>query len=253
MKSPVWNRWVSCNVILITLLTGHVAADFAGDSIAALDQDKDGTVAVEEYVAWQVKNLDRHERDKVAGLSLDEFAQSLDERTRSSAPTLFNNSDRNTDGVLEATEFGGYHGWIFNNILDSNRDGAWTADEYRDFLAKNPGAGPAQQARAMIARLDRRDQNGSVSLQEYLDVQAPKFRTFDTSGNGSFSKAEFKASLEGNAQRRAAASFKRFDFDGDRRLNRQEFFDYHGRIFNNVLDLNRDGEWSVQELESFLK
>lgn len=243
--------------ILVVLLMASSAvwpatasADFASDSINALDQNKDGTVNADEYVSWRLGNMARHDTDDVPGLSAEEFSRSLDERGRENAALAFNNTDVNKDGVLEGMEYGGYHRWVFTHALDTNSDGQWTDAEYRDFLAANPGLGAQRLAESIIARLDTRDRNGSVSLREYLDAQAPKFLQFDASGNGSLSRSEFKASLDGKARRRAAGSFKTFDFDSDRKLNRQEFFDYHGFIFLKVLDRNSDGQWNAEEARS---
>jgi Ca2+-binding EF-hand superfamily protein len=227
------------------------AADFASVSIAALDQNRDGAVSATEYVNWQIGNMARFDSDQTPGLSAEEFRRSLDEPAQANAGVAFNSTDRNRDGVLDEAEFGGYHHWVFSHVLDTNSDGRWTEIEYREFLNANPGLGAERLATAMIKGRDQ-DHDGTVSLREYLQSQAPKFRTSDTSGNGALSRSEFKASLDERGRRRAAASFKAFDFDGDRKLNRQEFFDYHGFVFNKVLDLNRDGEWSVDEARTLL-
>lgn len=63
------------------------------------------------------------------------------------------------------------------NMSDLNKDGSVDADE--------------MQADSLLKALDR-DQNGTVSLQEWLIVHEPQFKAFDKDNNGSLSAEEKK-------------------------------------------------------------
>ena len=68
-------------------------------------------------------------------------------------------------------------------MSDLNKDGSVDADE--------------MQADALLKALDT-DQNGTVSLEEWLIVQGPQFKAFDKDNNGSIDKKE-KTQLAGSA------------------------------------------------------
>ncbi len=60
-------------------------------------------------------------------------------------------------------------------MSDLDKDGSVDADE--------------MQADALLKALDR-DQSGTVSLEEWLIVQAPQFKAFDKDNNGTIDKKE---------------------------------------------------------------
>jgi Ca2+-binding EF-hand superfamily protein len=112
-------------------------------------------------------------------------------------------------------------------------------------------AGGADDPQALITALDF-DHNGSVSRNEFLNAHAARFAQFDVDGSGQMTLAEFRAALDGIARDRAPTSLQTFDYNGNGRLSQSEYLSYQTWIYNNVLDRNRDGAWTVEEYRSFL-
>lgn len=111
------------------------------------------------------------------------------------------------------------------------------------------GAAHAQQVSAeqALAFLDK-DGDGRVSLQEYLGFQVGRMAQFDTNGDGALSEREFHDSLQGDAKKNSARSFKMFNTGENKRaLTQREFAGYHAYIFQTFVDANKDGFASADE------
>lgn len=109
-------------------------------------------------------------------------------------------------------------------------------------------AQPAVSPEVALAYLDA-DRDGKVVLNDYLNFQLPKMTAADADQNGELTYKEFKGSLEERAKENAQTSFTAFNTQGrSRTMNQREFLGYHAYVFNNVLDLNKDGVLSVAEL-----
>ena len=81
--------------------------------------------------------------------------------------------DKKSPHITRA-DYDAYWEKIFN-MSDLDKDGSVDADE--------------MQADALLKALDR-DQSGTVSLEEWLIVQAPQFKAFDKDNNGTIDKKE---------------------------------------------------------------
>jgi Ca2+-binding EF-hand superfamily protein len=98
------------------------------------------------------------------------------------------------------------------------------------------------------------DKDGKVTLNDYLNVQLPKMAANDADQNGELSYKEFKETLEPRAKANAEQSFNAFNREGRARtMNQREFLGYHAYVFGNVLDGNKDGVLSAEELGKIMK
>ncbi len=97
------------------------------------------------------------------------------------------------------------------------------------------------------------DQDGKVTLNDYLNRQLPKLGANDADQDGMLNYTEFKTSLEGKAKQNAEASFKAFDSESvSRKMTQREFLGYHAYVFNIVLDTDHDGVLSLKELSKIM-
>lgn len=103
-------------------------------AIAAIDTDANGSVSATEYLGFQAIRFGQLDTDANGSMSLQEFTASLARPVRDTARSTFLQVDGDRDGQLSQREFLGYQTYVFNSVLDRNRDGAWTVDEYRAFL-----------------------------------------------------------------------------------------------------------------------
>jgi len=113
-------------------------------------------------------------------------------------------------------------------------------------LAAPAIAQPTITPEMMIVFLDQ-DGDGSVGRNEFINVQRGRFAQFDVNANGFMNYREFYASLDKASARNGEQSFRAFDGDRDNRLSPNEFLTYHAWVFDNVLDKDRDGAWSLDE------
>ena len=119
-------------------------------------------------------------------------------------------------------------------------------------------AGPAALAQMAVApevvlRFLDADKDGKVSLNDYLNVQLPKMAAGDSDQNGELTYKEFKETLDAPAKINAEQSFNAFNREGRARsLNQREFLGYHAYVFSSILDGNKDGVLSVEELAKIM-
>ncbi len=122
-------------------------------------------------------------------------------------------------------------------------------------LAFAPAALCAQpvspQAAQVIAAIDTNG-DGKVDIAEYLALRRAAMARANRDGEPGLTLDEFRASLDPSARTSAQSAFTGFDRDGSGVLDDTEATGYHSFVFANVLDGDRDGFWTPQELEMFL-
>ena len=101
--------------------------------IAALDADGNGAVSEIEYLRFQVGRFPVLDTDHNGFMSLAEYRAGAP-GSRLNATNAFRSFDGDRDNQLSLTEFSNLHSYAFQNLLDRNRDGAMSVDEYRSFL-----------------------------------------------------------------------------------------------------------------------
>ena len=93
------------------------------------------------------------------------------------------------------------------------------------------------------------NKDGMVTLNDYLNVQMPKMTAGDLDQNGELTYKEFKETLEGRARTNAEQSFRAFNRDGrERTMNQRDFLNYHAYVFTGILDGDKDGFLTADEL-----
>jgi hypothetical protein len=102
----------------------------APNPLAMLDYNRDGKTELNEYLNFQLPNLKKNDANGNGRLSRDEFKASLPENGRGRAQQSFLAFDRDKDKGLDQDEFLGYHAFVFNNVLDKNKDGFVTREEF---------------------------------------------------------------------------------------------------------------------------
>ncbi len=221
------------------------------DAIVFLDKNGDGRVDVREYAEFQLTKLAQFDADNDGKLQQAEFAASLAPSEAKGAPQIFPVFDADKDGGLNAKELIAYHGYVFMNFVDKDRDGAMSAEELADATAASGNApAPTPASPSPLAMLDH-NKDGKTDLNEYLNFQLPNLARFDANGNGRLSRSEFKDSLPEKAKLNAARTFQAFDLNKDRSLSQDEFLGYHAWVFKNLLDGNRDGFIDIAEWAAF--
>lgn len=122
-------------------------------------------------------------------------------------------------------------------------------------LALAPAAVLAQpvspQAAQIIQAIDTNG-DGKVDIAEYLALRRAAMARANRDGQPGLTLDEFRASLDPSARMSAQSAFTGFDRDGSGVLDDTEATGYHSFVFANVLDGDRDGFWTPQELEMFL-
>ena len=103
-------------------------------AIAALDRDHNGSVSEIEYLQFQVARFPQIDTDSDGLLTSEEFRNSLAPAARLRSDTAFRGNDSNHDRRLSQVEYVNYQSYVFQAVLDQNRDGAWTVAEYRAVL-----------------------------------------------------------------------------------------------------------------------
>ena len=94
-----------------------------------LDLDPDGSVDLEEYLAFQAQRMPLLDSDGGGSLSLTEFMASLPERARGRASAAFQGFDFDGNRRLSRAEFLLYHSVIFRRYIDTDGDRRASAAE----------------------------------------------------------------------------------------------------------------------------
>lgn len=104
-----------------------------------------------------------------------------------------------------------------------------------------------------MAFLDK-DNDGKVSLNEYLTFEVTKLKQADADGDGALSLGEFKTTLNGQAKANASRLFDTFNIEDDRKnLTQREFLGYQAFVFKTYIDTDHDGFMSGDEWAKVMK
>ncbi|HVY90115.1 MAG TPA: EF-hand domain-containing protein [Hyphomonadaceae bacterium] len=111
----------------------------------------------------------------------------------------------------------------------------------------------AQTQDQVMAFLDK-DNDGKVSLNEYLTFEVTKLKQADADGDGALSLGEFKTTLNGQAKANASRLFDTFNIEDDRKnLTQREFLGYQAFVFKTYIDTDHDGFMSGDEWAKVMK
>jgi EF hand len=105
--------------------------------IAFLDKTGDGKCDLNEYLAFQHPRFAQFDADKDGELNLPEFKESLQGESKKNARFLFDASNKETGRYLIEREFLGYHAWIFNTYVDTDKDGFMSAAEWAKITGRS--------------------------------------------------------------------------------------------------------------------
>lgn len=107
-------------------------------AIAWLDRDRDGKCSLQEYLAFQQTRMAQFDSSGDGVLQFVEFRESLQGDGKRNAKRSYDafNREENVRGLTQR-EFLGYHAYVFNHYIDSDKDGFMSAAEW----SKIVGAG----------------------------------------------------------------------------------------------------------------
>ena len=114
---------------------GAAFAQQPGMVIAFLDKNADGKCDLNEYLTFQQPRLAQFDKDGDGGLNLGEFRESLQGKSKMNAAFVFKNANAEGGRTLSQKEFLGYHAWVFQNYVDSDKDGFMSAEEWSKIMA----------------------------------------------------------------------------------------------------------------------
>ena len=114
---------------------GPAFAQQPGMVIAFLDKNADGKCDLNEYLTFQQPRLAQFDKDGDGGLNLGEFRESLQGQSKMNAAFVFKNANAEGGRTLSQKEFLGYHAWVFQNYVDSDKDGFMSAEEWSKIMA----------------------------------------------------------------------------------------------------------------------
>jgi hypothetical protein len=114
---------------------GAAFAQQPGMVIAFLDKNADGKCDLNEYLTFQQPRLAQFDKDGDGGLNLGEFRESLQGQSKMNAAFVFKNANAEGGRTLSQKEFLGYHAWVFQNYVDSDKDGFMSAEEWSKIMA----------------------------------------------------------------------------------------------------------------------
>jgi len=104
--------------------------------IAFLDKNADGKCDLNEYLTYQQPRLAQFDADKDGELSLNEFKESLQGKSKQNAKVLFQSTNAEGGKGLTSREFLGYHAWVFRTYVDTDKDGFMSAAEWSAVMAR---------------------------------------------------------------------------------------------------------------------
>lgn len=100
-----------------------------------LDADKDGKVSLNDWLTFQVTKMAEADLDQNGELTYKEFKETVQGRARDNAEQSFNAFNREgRQRSLNQREFLGYNAYVFNNFLDTTKDGALSLEEYTKMM-----------------------------------------------------------------------------------------------------------------------
>jgi Ca2+-binding EF-hand superfamily protein len=149
----------------------------------------------------------------------------------------FRDRDRNDDGVLTQSEYGGHPGNF--RALDVNGDGVLS---YGEFVRRHGGDDRVAGFADPFTMMDR-NRDGVLTMKEY-DGSDAMFRQLDRNDNGLLSRAEYNND-EMRSDLTIQRRYRNLDRNDDWRLSRGEA-QLTGSDFN-VADKNRNGYLSLAE------
>jgi hypothetical protein len=110
-------------------------------------------------------------------------------------------------------------------------------------------AAHAQPPGMVITFLDKNG-DGRCDLNEYLTFQVTRMTDADENSDGELTLSEFRESLQGRSKRNAQQIFNASNVEGGRTLSQKEFLGYHAFVFRTVVDGDKDGFMSAEELKA---
>ena len=110
-------------------------------------------------------------------------------------------------------------------------------------------AAHAQPPGMVITFLDKNG-DGRCDLNEYLTFQVTRMTDADENSDGELTLSEFRESLQGRSKRNAQQIFNASNAEGGRTLSQKEFLGYHAFVFRTVVDADKDGFMSAEELQA---
>lgn len=113
---------------------GQVTAEQA---IGWLDKNGDGKCDLQEYLGFQVTKIAQFDGDGDAMLNVSEFRDSLEGEGKRNARRSFLAFDREDEqGKLTRREFLGYHAYVFNTFVDTDKDGFMSTEEWAKIVGR---------------------------------------------------------------------------------------------------------------------
>ncbi|MCB1500963.1 MAG: EF-hand domain-containing protein [Bauldia sp.] len=103
-----------------------------------------------------------------------------------------------------------------------------------------PGGSDGPGGAMLIERFDANG-DGSITLEEVLEVSAEKVKTFDADGDGALSLEEYKALWTDAMNEQIVRSFQFHDPDGDAKVTLDEYTQSFEKMFARI---DRDGDGS---------
>ena len=207
--------------------------DFRKQRYAETDENKDGSVEVEEYTNEYLGRLDRRMETERKGQI---------EQTHARIKAL----DTDKDGVISRAEY------------QASGERAFGHYEKNAALAAQKPAGqrsainmPSTHTREGMLEIYDADGDGKVSRAEYDHGRDEAFARTDSDKDGRLSGEEYLAEFEDRLDRRIASTressaqqsrvrFKSLDTDKDQRVSWDEYAASGKRVFDRV-DTNKDG------------
>lgn len=115
------------------------------------------------------------------------------------------------------------------------------------------GAAPASLTPEQAVRFLDRDGDGKVGRGEYLTFQGTRFPLFDVNRDGTLSPEEFRDAQPGQrAKSNAGRTFGMFH-RGAGGMTETEFLAFHGFVFANFVDTDKDGFMSGDEWTAIME
>lgn len=106
-------------------------------ALTFMDADRDGSVKLNDYLNRQLPKLAANDADQDGMLTYNEFKASLEGKAKQNAEASFKAFDSESVArKLTQREFLGYHAFVFNTILDTDRDGVLSVKELGRIMAQ---------------------------------------------------------------------------------------------------------------------